>query len=403
MVGYATVFAVALVVTLLLTPRVRRFAEARGVVQPPDERRAHPRPVAALGGVAMFGGFCVALGVAALIPQFRHTVFADPREVVGIALGAAIIWAVGVADDVAPLSPPAKMAGMFVASAALVLFGVTMFYFRLPFLGFLVLSPDMLPLITTVWVVLLANAVNLIDGLDGLAAGIVAIASAALFLYGTQLFDAGLLTADNPGPLVAAIACGVCIGFLPANRHPASIFMGDGGALFLGLLMAVSSSLLVGRIDTVFAGRSFFFYFPLLTPLVILGVPVLDTALAFARRTVRGRSFAGADRRHVHYRLLEMGHGHRRVVFILWFWTALLSVAALLPVYTGRGEALIPIFGAAIVLLLYMFLHPGVRQQRAALDEATTSANGGLASPAAASAAQENSTHSEGLGTDEPS
>lgn len=366
MSGYAAVFAVATLVTFFLTPRVRRFAESRGVVQPPDERRAHPRPTAALGGVAMFGGFIAALLVASVIPQFRHTVFADPREVIGIAVGATFIWGVGVADDIKPVSPPAKMAGMFVASGLLVLAGVTMFYFRVPFLGFLVLSPDMLPLITTIWVILLANAVNLIDGLDGLAAGIVAIGSAALFLYGTQLFDAGLLTADNPGPLVAAIACGVCVGFLPANRHPASIFMGDGGALFLGLLMAVSSSLLVGRIDTVFAGRSFFFYFPLFTPLLILGVPVLDTALAFARRTVRGRSFAGADRRHVHYRLLEMGHGHRRVVFILWIWTAILSGAALLPVYTGRGSAFIPVFGAAGVLLLYMFFHPGVRQQRAA-------------------------------------
>jgi UDP-GlcNAc:undecaprenyl-phosphate GlcNAc-1-phosphate transferase len=303
--GYAAVFAVATLVTFFLTPRVRRFAESRGVVQPPDERRAHPRPTAALGGVAMFGGFIAALLVASVIPQFRHTVFADPREVIGIAVGATFIWGVGVADDIKPVSPPAKMAGMFVASGLLVLAGVTMFYFRVPVLGFLVLSPDMLPLITTIWVILLANAVNLIDGLDGLAAGIVAIGSAALFLYGTQLFDAGLLTADNPGPLVAAIACGVCVGFLPANRHPASIFMGDGGALFLGLLMAV-------------------FYFPLFTPLLILGVPVLDTALAFARRTVRGRSFAGADRRHVHYRLLEMGHGHRRVVFILWIWTAIL-------------------------------------------------------------------------------
>ena len=171
----------------------------------------------------------------------------------------------------------------------------------------------------------MANAINLIDGLDGLAAGIVGIAAVAFGFYSYRLLGDGVLVADNPGPLIATITAGVCCGFLPHNFNPARIFMGDAGALFLGLLMAVSTSTVGGQNDAAYSGQSFFFYAPIFIPLVILGVPLFDAAFAIVRRTARRAGVATADKDHLHHRLMRLGHGHRRSVLILWAWTILLS------------------------------------------------------------------------------
>jgi UDP-GlcNAc:undecaprenyl-phosphate GlcNAc-1-phosphate transferase len=190
------------------------------------------------------------------------------------------------------------------------------------------------------------------------------IAGAALFLFADQLFDAGLLEGSNLAPLVAILGVGVCAGFLPWNFHPARIFMGDAGALFLGLLLAVTSITVGGRTEASFSGNNYFFFAPLAIPLVILGVPVIDAVLSFFRRVLRGRSFATADSDHLHHRLVRLGHGRRRAVVILWAWTALLSGVALLPVYTERGNAVVPFVLAALVVVLFMTFHPGVRGAR---------------------------------------
>jgi UDP-GlcNAc:undecaprenyl-phosphate GlcNAc-1-phosphate transferase len=204
----------------------------------------------------------------------------------------------------------------------------------------------------------MANAINFIDGLDGLAAGIVGIAAAAFFLYSMQLADAGLLQAGNTGPLLAVIVFGVCIGFLPFNIHPARIFMGDCGAMLLGLLMAASTMVVGGRTDQPFSGQSFFFYAPLLIPLLVLAVPILDTVFAIVRRATKRKGVATADKDHLHHRLLRLGHGHRRSVLILWAWTALLSGFVLYPTITGRGNGIVPIGLLALGLLLFTVLHP---------------------------------------------
>ena len=175
-------------------------------------------------------------------------------------------------------------------------FGVTMYYFRLPFLGVFVLSDDWIPLVTVLWLLGMTQAINLIDGLDGLAAGIVAIGAGAFFLYSQRLSTLDLLREPNIGPLMAIIAVGLCVGFLPHNFNPARIFMGDSGALLLGLLMAVSTSVVGGRADTDqrFIGQTFFFLAPLVLPLFILGVPVLDLLFAIVRRATTPQ---GARRR----------------------------------------------------------------------------------------------------------
>jgi UDP-GlcNAc:undecaprenyl-phosphate/decaprenyl-phosphate GlcNAc-1-phosphate transferase len=341
--GYAIVTAVAAVVTLLLVPWSIRIATPQ------------------IGGLAMCCGLVAALLAARLIPQFRE-MYAT-REPLGVIVGALIITGIGIIDDRRDMSPPAKLAGIVLAGSAMYFLGVTLDFFRFPFVGVIVLSPDWVPLVTVFWVVGMANAINFIDGLDGLAAGITAIAAATYFLYATRLFDAGLIQGDNIGPLVAAATLGICIGFLRWNFSPAKLFMGDSGALLLGLLVAASTMVVGGRAGDTGDGRqTFFFLAPLLTPFVILGVPILDTLLAITRRTMKGSSFALADRRHLHHRLLELGHGPRRVVVILWSCSALLSGFVLAPLFVDSVWIYLPI-GFGVVATAMVALRPPDRHR----------------------------------------
>ena len=168
------------------------------------------------------------------------------------------------------------------------------------------------PLVSVLWVLGMANAVNLIDGLDGLAAGIVAIAAGSFFLYGHKLATVGVevIGPDNPSPLIAVIIAGVCLGFLPWNFNPARIFMGDGGALMLGGLMAASTMLVGGQTSQTFSGQVYFFFAPLFIPFFVMGVPIIDTAFAIIRRARKRVGVAEADKDHLHHRLMRLGHGH---------------------------------------------------------------------------------------------
>jgi UDP-GlcNAc:undecaprenyl-phosphate GlcNAc-1-phosphate transferase len=373
--GYAVILAVALGVTLALTPVVRLLSVRLGAVVAPsaDARHVHTKPTPTLGGAAMFVGFLAAMVVASQLGQF-HEMFQDNSEPFGIVLAAGVIFFVGALDDLIDVSPPAKVAGQVVAASMLAIFGVSMFYFRMPFNLFhtdvVALSSDWTPLVTALWVVLMTNAINLIDGLDGLAAGIVAIAGIALFLFADQLFDAGRLEATNLAPLIAIIAVGVCLGFLPFNWNPAKIIMGDAGALFLGLLLAVPTITIGGRTDFAFSGSTYFFFAPLLIPIVILGVPIVDTVFSFLRRIFSRQKWSVADAGHLHHRLMRLGHGPRRTVAIMWAFTALLSGVALLPVYTDQGNALVPFAAGLLALGLYVWFHPGVRSAREAAGRA---------------------------------
>jgi UDP-GlcNAc:undecaprenyl-phosphate/decaprenyl-phosphate GlcNAc-1-phosphate transferase len=368
MAEYLIVLVVAGLVTWLLTPVVRRVAIRLGAVVSPDARRVHERPTPTLGGAAMYGGFLAAMAAASVLPQFR-AVFRGTSEPLGLLIGATTMFAVGALDDLRDVSPPAKLAGQVFSGSLLSILGITLLFFRVPFAGFVVLSPDLSPLLTVIWVALMVNAVNLIDGLDGLAAGVVGIAGLAFFLYSLRLTDSGLLAESNLAPLVAIIAVGVCLGFLPHNAHPARIFMGDAGALFLGLLLAASTILVGGRTADQFSGQTFFFFAPLVIPFVILGVPMLDIALAIVRRAARRTSIAMPDKEHLHHRLMRLGHGQRRAVFILWAWTAVLAGFVLAPTYTNEGNALVPFGIAALVLGVYAIFHPTAREaRRAALE-----------------------------------
>lgn len=360
--AYAAIAAVAALCTYLLLFPIRRLATRIGFVAEPDERRIHTRVTPLGGGAAMFGAFLVSMLVAFLLHPLNG-LFAGSSEPLGLVLGAAVILTVGLVDDRREMSPPAKMAGQVLAAMVLVFTGVTMFQFKIPFVGFLVLSPQVTPLLTALWVVVITNAVNLIDGLDGLAAGVVAIAAGALAVYGLRLQDLGVLPADNIGPLIAVIAFGVCVGFLPHNVHVARAFMGDAGALFLGLLMAAATMVIGGRTPE-YSGQAYFFFAPLFIPLFILGVPIADMAFAFVRRAAAGQSFDTPDKDHLHHRLLRLGHGPRRTVFILWAWTALLSGLVLYPLFGRAGNGVVPFLALAAGLALYTLFHPGLRKGR---------------------------------------
>src|ERR1700722_11031381 len=357
---YALVGGIAAVCTFLATFAVRAVATRIGFVDEPDERRIHTKVTPNGGGVAMFIAFLVAMIVASRIPAL-HGLFQGSSEPLGVVLASAVIVAVGLIDDVRDMSAPAKMSGQVLAAMVLVFLGVTMFWFKVPFAGLIVLSSSVIPLLTALWVIGMTNAVNFIDGLDGLAAGIVAIAAGAIAVYGLHLMQSGVLEGDNVGPLVAVIACGVCLGFLPHNFHPARVFMGDAGALFLGLLMAAATMVIGGRTPDV-SGQTYFFFAPLFIPLFILGVPIADMAFAFVRRAAKGQGFHIPDKDHVHHRLLRLGHGPRRTVAILWAWTAVLSAFLLYPLFHAKGNAIIP-FGVVVLgLALYTLFHPGLRK-----------------------------------------
>lgn len=367
--SYFLVGLTAAAVTFVVIPVVRRVAIRLGAVVEPDERRVHLRSTPTAGGVAMLAGVFAAVGSASLIEDF-DPVLAARTEVLGVLGAASIIFAVGFVDDLREISPPAKLAGMVLAGSVLSISGVSIIVFRVPFLDLLFLSADWSALVTVLWVVGMANAVNLIDGLDGLAAGIIAIASGTFLLYALRLGDEGVLDPANPGALWAVIALGAAVGFLPHNVHPARIFMGDGGALLLGLLMAASTMSVGGRSTEEFSGQTFFFFAPIFIPLVILGVPVIDTAFAIVRRAARLRGLSAPDKEHLHHRLMRIGHGHRRSVLILWGWTALLSAFVLYPTYTGEGDAIVPIGVAALLLGLFTVLHPRLRRVASDVDQA---------------------------------
>jgi len=355
---YIVVFAVAAFATWLATFAVRAMAKRHSLLVTPDDRRVHERPTPTAGGAAMYFGMLVAIAVASQLSVFGP-VFRGSSAPLGVVIAATVIFGVGLVDDVREMSPPAKLAGQVLAGTVLYFFGVNMLYFHVPLAQTtLELSPSWAVLGTVLWVAVMANSVNFIDGLDGLAAGIVAIGAGAFFVYSHQLGVVDNIQASNAGPLIAVIAIGLCVGFLPHNFHPAKIFMGDAGSMLLGVLVAASTLAVVGQDSYQFSGRTYFFFAPIIIPFFILGIPLLDTVFAIVRRAGQRTSPAVADLSHLHHRLMRLGHGHRAAVLILWAWTALLSGLVLWPGVTDSHNEIPPIAVGALAILLYTLFAP---------------------------------------------
>jgi UDP-GlcNAc:undecaprenyl-phosphate/decaprenyl-phosphate GlcNAc-1-phosphate transferase len=326
---YLIVLGTALATVVVATPLARWVALATGAVDRPGGRRVHTRPTPRLGGLAIYAGLLTALAVASRLPTFDR-VFTTTSDPEAIILASSIIVVVGLVDDIRGLSAPAKLAGQIVAAGTLVLFGVFLRFVYIPGdIGTVALSTDLGVLLTVVAIVAMINSVNLVDGLDGLAAGIVCIAAMALFAYvhlgGTDERAVGLAT--SPELLFAALV-GACLGFLVFNFHPASVFMGDTGAMLLGLLLGAASVSAIGGVVAPSGSDFAALSIPVLVPALVLAVPFFDTTWTILRRLRSGRAVFSPDKKHLHHRLIEIGHSHRRAVLIMYYWSGLLAFGA---------------------------------------------------------------------------
>ena len=329
--AYLLLMAIAAVVTYLATLVVRKLADKYEIYPKAIRSRdMHTKPTARIGGVAMFIGFLVSIGIAAPIGWFE-VVFADPGPIIAISIAALIVMAIGFLDDLYDLDWTIKLAGQFLAAGVLAWNGVQIV--SLPIFGITVGSFGVSFVVTVFLAVLIMNAVNFIDGLDGLVAGVVLIGTVVFFIYSYLLAQQISPTNYfNLATMLSAIVIGMCVGFLPHNWHVAKIFMGDGGALLLGLLMTTSALTVTGQIDPASLKRDDLVpaILPLILPISILVLPLLDFALAVVRRVSAGKSPFAADRKHLHHRLQDFGHSHLGSVLVFYFWSASVSVSALL-------------------------------------------------------------------------
>jgi UDP-GlcNAc:undecaprenyl-phosphate/decaprenyl-phosphate GlcNAc-1-phosphate transferase len=330
------VLGVALLAVLVTTPLARSISFAVGAVDHPGGRRVHTAPTPRLGGIAIFAGILAGMAAATRLETFDG-VFTTTSDPLAIILASFVIVTLGIVDDVRGLSAPVKLAGQILAAGTLVLFGVSMRYVYIPGdIGTVSLSPDLGALLTILAIVAMINTVNLVDGLDGLAAGIVCIAATALLAYvhlGAERGTLGVAAQDDlvlvtSPELVFTAVIGACLGFLVFNFHPASVFMGDTGAMLLGLLLAAAGVSAIGGVvvprGSDFAALSI----PVLVPVLVLAVPFFDTTWTILRRLRSGRAVFSPDKKHLHHRLLEIGHSHRRAVLIMYYWSALLAAVA---------------------------------------------------------------------------
>ena len=328
------------VVTLLLVGPVRVLALRLGAVAWPRGRDVHVTPTPRWGGLAMLGGVLAGVGMAYQLPALRLAFDNNASEVIGVLLAALLLSAVGALDDRYDLDALTKFAGQTTAAGILVIFGVQWTAFWIPWGGggegisgsTLLLGQEQGVLLTVLLTVALVNAMNFVDGLDGLASGIGMIAAVAMGCFALGLIGR---VGNNPSiyspALIAAVLAGSCLGFLPHNFNPARIFMGDSGSMLIGLLLAAATTMTSGRIaDTGVVDGSD--VLGLMAPLLVLAavvfVPLLDLLMAVVRRTRKGLSPFSPDKMHLHHRLLEIGHSQRRAVLLIYLWAGVLAFGA---------------------------------------------------------------------------
>ncbi|HEY8980054.1 MAG TPA: MraY family glycosyltransferase [Streptomyces sp.] len=393
---YLLTLCITAAVTYLLTGPVRKFAIVAGAMPEIRARDVHREPTPRLGGIAMFFGLCAGLLVADHLTNLND-VFEKSNEPRALLSGAALIWLIGVLDDKFEIDALIKLGAQMIAAGVMVVQGLTILWLPIPFVGTVALTQWQGTLLTVALVVITINAVNFVDGLDGLAAGMVCIAAAAFFMYAYRVWYSYGIEAAAPATLFSAILMGMCLGFLPHNMHPARIFMGDSGSMLIGLILAAGAISITGQVDPdamlLYAGserdavhQMVPVYIPLLMPLTIIAIPAADLILAIVRRTWKGQSPFAADRGHLHHRLLEVGHSHSRAVLIMYFWSALigfgalaysvnstsmwivLSITALSAV--GLVLLLLPRFTPRAPLWAQAFVPPRYRRRRAVVEEA---------------------------------
>jgi UDP-GlcNAc:undecaprenyl-phosphate/decaprenyl-phosphate GlcNAc-1-phosphate transferase len=329
----------ATVVTFLLVGPVRVLALRLGAVAWPRTRDVHVTPTPRWGGLAMLGGVLAGVGMAYQLPALRLAFDNNASEVLGVLGAALLLAAVGALDDRYDLDALTKFAGQTTAAGVLVIFGVQWTVFFVPWGGsgsgesgsLLVLGQEQGVLLTVLLTVALVNAMNFVDGLDGLAAGVGMIAAAAIGLFAIGLVER---VGNDPSvyspALIAAVLAGACLGFLPHNFNPARIFMGDSGSMLIGVLLAAATTSASGKISIIGAGGTdvLALFAPLIVLAAVVFVPLLDLLMAVIRRTRKGMSPFAPDKMHLHHRLLEIGHSQRRAVLLIYLWAGVLAFGA---------------------------------------------------------------------------
>ena len=369
---YILVLLVAASVTYLLTVVAREIALRAGAVAKVRDRDVHDEPVPYLGGLAMLGGLVAAYLVARELPflsRGNDLVFRDAGIVL---IAGCLICAVGVLDDLFELDALTKLGGQVLASAFLIAFGVQFYFFTDAQGNQFSLDPAQRAVLTGLLVVSTMNAVNFVDGLDGLAAGVVGVGALAFFVFCYTLTRLNGTDRATTAAFLSVALAGVCAGFLVHNFHPARLFMGDSGSMLIGLVLSASAVTLSGQFSPEqlseggggSAASLLPTLLPVLLPISLLIVPLADLCLAVVRRTRAGRSPMAPDKQHLHHRLLEIGHSQRRAVFIMWLWAALVAFGTVLAsLYSGVWVVAV-LVAMTLVTIVLTFLLPRVHRPR---------------------------------------
>ena len=355
-------------VTFVVTGLVRGVAPAIGGLAYPRERDVHLVPTPRLGGVGIFTGMLVAVYLAAQLPALNRGFPPFAPDVEATITAGAVIVLVGIVDDILGLGAVTKLAGQAAAAGVLVAMGVSWTLVYLPFGdgNILVLDQFQAGLLTVLFTLGIVNAMNFVDGLDGLAAGLGAIAAVAICVFSVGIMlDQGGTVGAYPPALVTAVLAGALLGFLPHNFQPARIFMGDSGSMLIGLVLAAASTSASGKISQSLYGPQEMLV--LLSPVIVVAaamfVPMLDLVMAVIRRVGAGRSPFAPDKMHLHHRLLALGHSHRRVALVIYAWVSLIAFGAvgatMLPT-----EVIVPLVGAGLLSVLAATLVPRLRASR---------------------------------------
>lgn len=342
MTRFLLMFSIAAVVSYLATGWITTVAIKLKAVDLPNERKMHVEPVPRLGGVGIWLGFMAAILLFAVVQNFIPNEVIGlrfSREFIGILLGGLIILLVGVADDIWSLTPFFKFGGQLAAAIVLVAFGVKMEYIGNPFggPGSLFYLGNIGIAMTIFWVIAFTNIMNFIDGLDGLAAGVSVIAGLTFFVFSWQ-------TGQMAASLITLALAGAALGFLKHNYYPAKIFMGDSGSMFLGYLLGAIT--VDGVMKSVAAVALF-------APLIIMGIPILDAALAVLRRSLSHTPVTQADRDHLHHRLIRRGLSHKQSVLFIYVWSTALSALGLTFKVLPSSQKYLIIFAGLFLTFLF--------------------------------------------------
>jgi len=341
----------AAIICYLITPLVRDLAIKSGAVMQIRSRDVHVKPTPRWGGLAMWLSMALTLVIVNQLPLVAKSF---SREATGIFLAGTFILFLGLIDDRFDLDPITKFAGQALAGGILLIYGVQILW--LPINGITTVPANIGQLLTVLFVMVVINAINFVDGLDGLATGIVAICAASFFAFSYLLAVINGFSRAGAPSLITAVVIGLCLGFLPHNFYPAQIFMGDSGAMFLGLMISASAITLTGQVDAsaITNENSGTVLLPLLLPFTVLAIPLLDFAMAIIRRIRAGRSPFSADREHLHHRIMRMGLTQQRTTVVLYLWTAMFAIPTAIAAFIPIPFALLAglfIFALSVIVI----------------------------------------------------